>query len=46
LQFTTDLTQLNWTCAGSPVTATNTTATACETIGPDRHRFYRLALLP
>ena len=46
LQFTTNLAQPNWTNAGSPITATNTTASASETIGADRQRFYRVVLLP
>ena len=46
LQFTTNLTQPNWTNSGSPITATNTTAAASDIVGPDRQRFYRVALLP
>jgi O-glycosyl hydrolase len=46
LQFKTDLNQANWNNLGSPVTATNTTATASDTIGLDPQRFYRVALLP
>ena len=46
LQFTTNLTQPNWTNSGNPLTATNTTATASDTSGADRQRFYRVILLP
>ena len=41
-----DVTQTNWTNAGGPVTATNTSATASDIIGPDRQRFYRVVLIP
>jgi len=46
LQFTTHLTQPNWNSLGNPITATNPTATASDSIGSDRQRFYRVALLP
>ena len=46
LQHTIDLIQTNWTDLGTPITATNATATASDTIGPDRQRFYRVVLLP
>jgi hypothetical protein len=46
LQFKTNLTQPNWTNASGPITATNTSATASDIIGPDRQRFYRVALMP
>jgi uncharacterized repeat protein (TIGR03803 family) len=46
LQFNTDLTQTNWLNFGNPVIATNSTASATESIGADRQRFYRVLLLP
>ena len=46
LQFKTNPTLLNWTNTGSPVTATNTTATASDTLAPESQRFYRVVLLP
>ena len=46
VQHSIDLIQTNWTDLGNPITATNATATASDTIGPDRQRFYRVVLLP
>jgi uncharacterized repeat protein (TIGR03803 family) len=46
VQFNGDLTQSNWTKAGDPITATNTSGSASDLIGPDRQRFYRVVLLP
>jgi len=46
LQSATNLTQLNWTASRNPVTATNTTATASDSIASDAQRFYRVVLLP
>jgi uncharacterized repeat protein (TIGR03803 family) len=46
VQFKTDLTQTNWVDLGDQVTATNSTASANDVIGPDRQRFYRVVLLP
>jgi len=46
VQFTTNLTQTNWRALALPITATNAIATAADTIGPDRQRFYRVVLLP
>ena len=42
LQFKSDLTQPNSTNSGSPITATDTTASSADTIGTDRQRFYRV----
>jgi len=46
LQFTTDLTQPNWTDSGSPIVATLTTAFASDFVGLEGRRFYRIVLLP
>ena len=46
LQFTTNLTQPNWTDVGAPVVASDTVATAADAVGSDPQRFYRVALLP
>jgi len=46
LQFTTNLTLINWSNTGNPVTATNTSVSASDTIGSATRRFYRVALLP
>ena len=46
VQYKTDMNQSNWNNLGSPLTATNVSATASDTIGPDPKRFYRVMLLP
>jgi uncharacterized repeat protein (TIGR03803 family) len=46
VQFTTDLIHTNWTSLGPPITATNTSAVASDTLDPDPQRFYRVLLLP
>jgi uncharacterized repeat protein (TIGR03803 family) len=46
MQCRTNLNQTNWDNVGSPVTATDITATASYLIGPEPQRFYRAALLP
>ncbi len=46
VQFTTNLTQTNWRALALPIAATNAIATASDTIGADRQRFYRVVLLP
>ncbi len=46
VQFKTNLDQAAWNNSGSPVTPTNSTATAFDSVGSDRQRFYRVALLP
>ncbi|HYA78893.1 MAG TPA: hypothetical protein VED19_00100, partial [Candidatus Nitrosopolaris sp.] len=44
LQYSTDLTQTNWTDLGSLITATNAVMSASDSIGPDLQRFYRLLM--
>ena len=46
VQYSTTLAQTNWINLGSPFTATDGTATASDTIGPDAQRLYRVVLLP
>jgi uncharacterized repeat protein (TIGR03803 family) len=46
VQAATDLTLTNWTNIGGPIAATNTLATASGLLGPERQRFYRVALMP
>lgn len=46
VQNATNLLQNAWTNSGSSVTATNTTASFTDTIGPALQKFYRVALLP
>jgi uncharacterized repeat protein (TIGR03803 family) len=46
VQYNTNLGQADWINLGSPFTATNGTATASDTIGPDPQRLYRVVLLP
>jgi len=46
LQFNTNLTQTNWSNTGGLITATNSTASASDTIGADSQRFYRVVLSP
>jgi hypothetical protein len=45
VQYKTNLLQTNWINLGAVITATNSTATATNLIGPDPQRFYRLQLL-
>jgi uncharacterized repeat protein (TIGR03803 family) len=45
-QYKTSLDETNWTSLGSPLTATDVTATASDLMGPDPQRFYRVVLLP
>jgi subtilase family serine protease len=45
VQYKTNLLQTNWINLGNAITATNSTATATNLIGPDLRRFYRLQLL-
>ena len=42
LQYSLDLTSVNWTNLGDPITATNGTISATDTPGPGQRRFYRL----
>jgi uncharacterized repeat protein (TIGR03803 family) len=46
VEYTSDLSQTGWNNLGSAFTATNGTVDVSDPIGPDRQRFYRLALLP
>jgi uncharacterized repeat protein (TIGR03803 family) len=46
LQFKTNLNQMSWNNLGSVITATNSTATALDAIGPDPQRFYRVKIGP
>jgi len=46
LQYKTSLSQTTWSNSGPAITATNSTAAASESIGPDRQRFYRAVWLP
>jgi len=46
LQYKTNLTQLYWSNLGSIILATSNIVTGYDLIGPDRQRFYRVALLP
>ena len=46
VQYTTDLNQTNWNLLGDAITTTNALATACDAIGPDPQRFYRVLILP
>jgi hypothetical protein len=46
VQFKTNLLQATWNNLAAPLTATNATAAAADSIGPDPRRFYRVVLLP
>jgi hypothetical protein len=46
LQFKTNLNQTSWNSLGSVITATNSSATALDAIGPDPQRFYRVKISP
>jgi len=46
VQYTTNLLLTNWLNLGSPITATNSTATIQDVVAPGGQRFYRAALLP
>jgi hypothetical protein len=46
VQYNTTLGQTNWINLGSPLTATDGTATDSDTIGPDPQRLYRVVLSP
>jgi sugar lactone lactonase YvrE len=45
LQYTTNLIAPDWIDLGSPVTATNSSASTTDIEGPDQQRFYRVRLL-
>jgi hypothetical protein len=42
VRYTTNLSQSAWSDLRGPITATNSTAAASDSIGPDRQRFYRV----
>ncbi len=44
VQYATDLQSTNWNDLGGSLVATNSTQTISDTIDPDRHRIYRVAL--
>ena len=46
VQYKTDLSSTNWLNLGNPITATNSTVTASDSIGTEAQRFYRIKLLP
>lgn len=46
VQYKTQLKQADWDALGSPLTATNSTASASDVPGPDAQRFYRVVRLP
>lgn len=46
VQYTTNLALGNWVKLGGAVTATSSTMTASDAIGPDEQRFYRVLLVP
>ncbi|HWV99718.1 MAG TPA: choice-of-anchor tandem repeat GloVer-containing protein [Candidatus Acidoferrum sp.] len=46
VQASTNFSQANWNNKNGLVTATNSTATWSEGVGPDPQRFYRVLLLP
>ena len=46
VQYKKELTQVEWSDLGSPVTATKATATATDPDASDPQRFYRVVLLP
>ena len=46
LEYKTNLSQSGWSNLGGNITATNSTAAALDSIGPDRQRFYRAVWLP
>jgi subtilase family serine protease len=46
LQYTTNLTPINWINLGTPITASNGVIAAFDTQPTDRQRFYRVVLAP
>jgi hypothetical protein len=46
VEYITNLTQLGWSNLDGVITTTNPIATASDTIGTSRQRFYRVLLLP
>jgi hypothetical protein len=45
-QYASDLSTPTWTLLASPFPASGPTMSACDPIGPNRQRFYRVVLLP
>ena len=45
LTYSTNLSSSVWNNLGSSITASNSTASYTDNIGPDKHRFYRVELL-
>ena len=46
VQYQTNWLQTGWINLGDPISATNATMTASDTIGPDPQRFYRVLIVP
>jgi sugar lactone lactonase YvrE len=46
LQYNPNLGSTTWTNLGNTITATNTTASGSDSVGPAPERFYRVVLLP
>jgi len=46
LQYKTNMNQTTWSNLGNTITATSSTISTSNSIGPDPQRFYRVALLP
>jgi hypothetical protein len=46
MQYTTDLNPIAWNNLGNPITPTNGTVTASDSITASRQRFYRIVVLP
>ncbi len=46
VEYTTDITQGNWTVLANGITATNNTVTASDNAEPGWRRFYRVAERP
>jgi uncharacterized repeat protein (TIGR03803 family) len=46
LQYKTNMNQLNWNNLGGIITASGSSASATDSIGADKQRFYRIELLP
>jgi len=46
IQYSANLSQLNWNSLISAVTATDPTITVSDSVGPDAQRFYRIVMFP
>jgi hypothetical protein len=46
VQFTTNMSEMNWTNLGAPINATNAFVTTSDTVWPDAQRFYRITVVP